>query len=91
MAYLLSSERPAAAAVSVNPLRTLFRWLGELRAEQARRTALRSLLDLDNSRLDDLGVDRHDLFEALRDHSRHPGEKLSRSRARSANHWLGRP
>lgn len=91
MAYLLSSEQPAAAAVPVNPLRALFRWLGELRAERARRTALRSLLDLDNSRLDDLGIDRHDLFEALHDRSKHAGERLSRSRARSSNHWLGHP
>ena len=91
MAYLLSSERPAAAAVPVNPLRALFRWLGELRAKQARRTVLRSLLDLDNSRLDDLGINRHDLFEALHDRPQPFGEKLSRSRARSSNHWLGRP
>lgn len=91
MAYLLSSERPAAAAVPVNPLRALFRWLGEQRAKQARRSALRSLLDLDNSRLDDLGVSRHDLFEALHDGSQRPGETLARRRARSSSHWLGRP
>jgi uncharacterized protein YjiS (DUF1127 family) len=89
MAYLLSSERPAAAAVPVNPLRALFRWLGEQRVERARRSALRSLLDLDNSRLDDLGISRHDLFEALHDRSQPLGEKLSRSRARSSSHWLG--
>ncbi|HEV7276919.1 MAG TPA: hypothetical protein VGN80_11580 [Devosiaceae bacterium] len=91
MAYLLSSERPTAAARPVHPLRALFRWLGELRAERARRLALLSLLELDNSRLDDLGIDRQDLFDALHDRSRNTGEKLSQRRARSSSHWLGRP
>lgn len=91
MAYLLSSERPGAAAVPANPLRALFRWLAALRAERARRAALRSLLDLDSSRLDDLGINRHDLFEALHDHSQQIGERLTQSRARASSHWLGRP
>lgn len=91
MAYLLLGERPTAAAIPVHPLRALFRWLGEVRAARTRRLALLSLLELDNSRLDDLGVDRHDLFEALHDQTRNPGETLSQRRARSSSHWLGRP
>lgn len=90
MAYLLSGEQPAAAAVPIRPLRALFRWLGEWRAEHARRVALKSLLELDSSRLDDLGVDRHDLFDALYDRSRNLGDRLSQQRARSASRWLGR-
>ena len=91
MAYLLSSERPTAAAVRLHPLRALFRWLAEIRAARARRMSLLSLLELDNSRLEDLGVDRHDLFEALHDKTRNPGMALSRQRARSSSHWLGQP
>lgn len=90
MAYLLSGERPSAAAVPANPLRALFRWLGDLHAARARRLALLSLLELENSRLNDLGVDRHDLFEALHDRSRNPGLELSRRRARSSSRWLDR-
>lgn len=91
MAYLLSSERPTAAAVRLHPLRALFRWLAEIRAARARRMALLSLLDLDNTRLQDLGVDRHDLLEALHDKTRNPGIALSQRRARSSSRWLGRP
>ena len=90
MAYLLSGEQPIAAAVPVHPLRAVFRWLAEIRAARVRRTALLSLLELDKSRLEDLGVNRHDLFEALHDRSRNPGETLSQQRARSSSHWLGR-
>lgn len=90
MAYLLSGERPTAAAVPVHPLRTFARWLAEIRAARARRRSLLSLLELDSSRLDDLGVNRHDLFEALHDHSRNPGAALSQRRANSSRRWLDR-
>ena len=56
MALLLSSERPSAAAVSLNPLRMAVTWVGKLRAAGARRQALNNLLDLPPHRLDDLGI-----------------------------------
>jgi uncharacterized protein YjiS (DUF1127 family) len=90
MAYLLSSERPSAAAVPVSPLRSLLNWVARLQAERARRQALLSLLELDGSRLDDLGISRRDLFDVLHDPSRKPGEALSQRRASSSSNWLRR-
>ena len=65
MAYLLSSERPAVAALSRNPLAAIVRWFEKTSAAHSQRLALKSLLDFDEYRLDDLGVTRQDLFEAM--------------------------
>ncbi len=65
MAYLLSSERPAVAAVSYNPFAALARWYVKVRAANAQKLVLANLLALDEHRLDDLGIDRQDLFDAL--------------------------
>ena len=65
MALVLSGERPSAAAASFNPLRALVRLFAIARAERAQRLALKSLLALDEARLDDLGINRGDLFDAL--------------------------
>lgn len=82
MAYLLSSERPTAAAVPASLFAKATRWLVDgLRANSERR-AVRSLLDLDDARLADLGVTRSDIYQALRGDSRHSGLSLARSRAR---------
>lgn len=88
MAYLLSSGQPTAAVTAVNPLHALARWFGRLRAARAQRRALSTLLEMDAARLDDLGINRQDLFEALR----RPYERaaLEQLREQRASAWLGR-
>ncbi|MDB5585812.1 MAG: hypothetical protein JWP26_782 [Devosia sp.] len=86
MALVLSGERSSAAAVSNNPVRAVFAWFAKARAGQARRVALTNLLERDNHRLDDLGINRADLFEALRDDQR--AKSLAARRAASARNWL---
>ena len=66
MALVLSGERPVAAASSLNPLRMVANWFAQFRAERHQRVALKSLLDLDPHRLRDLGIERSDLFDAMR-------------------------
>ncbi|MBE7733862.1 DUF1127 domain-containing protein [Devosia faecipullorum] len=56
-----------------------------MNAKRARRTALRSLLDLDNTRLKDMGIDRNDIAEAMSARNgRTPGMVLNAARARNA-------
>ena len=88
MALLLSSERPSAAAVSLNPLRMAVTWVGKLRAAGARRQALNNLLDLPPHRLDDLGINRTDLFDAIGAEPTRSGRLLADRRAAKSTHWL---
>jgi len=90
MAFLLSGERPNVAALSANPLARLWRWLGSVTAARAKRTALLSLMELDDHRLEDLGVTRQDLFDAMR-HPGAVGHRLSTRRAQSARRWFDAP
>jgi len=66
MALVLSGERPGAAAVSPNPVRIVLAWFAKARTEFAQRQALQNLLDFDAHRLDDLGINRGDLFDRCR-------------------------
>ena len=87
MALLLSGERPSAAAVTLNPFRFAVAFVGKVRAASSRRQALNNLLSFNDSRLDDLGINRGDLFEAM--HSPGSGARvLSARRAASASDWL---
>jgi uncharacterized protein YjiS (DUF1127 family) len=81
MALVLSGERPNAAAVSWNPVRLVAVWFAKARAERTQRLALDCLLDLDAHRLDDLGINRGDLFDALSARQR-PTELLADRRSR---------
>jgi uncharacterized protein YjiS (DUF1127 family) len=90
MAHLLSGERPALAAAPTSLWQTLVNYLAKARQARARRLMLEALLEFDNSRLDDLGISRGDLFEAMDSPSNRPGIKLSQRRAESARHWLDR-
>lgn len=65
MALVLSGERSSAAAVSINPVRAVVAWFAKLRAKRAQRQALQNLLALDAHRLEDLGLNRGDLFDAM--------------------------
>ena len=88
MVHLLSSERPSMAAASSNPLIVLVNWFVKARANRMRRVALESLLDYDSARLEDLGINRQDLFEALDTPSQRPGLRLAQRRAESSRNWL---
>ncbi len=88
MVHLLSSERPSMAAASSTPLSALVNWFAKVRAARTQRIALESLLDYDVARLEDLGINRQDLFEALDSPSQRPGYKLSQKRAESSRNWL---
>lgn len=88
MALLLSGERPSAAAVSLNPLRIAVAFAGKVRAAGARRRALNNLLSMDTHRLDDLGINRTDLFDAMAAEPSRTARVLDDRRARNASHWL---
>jgi uncharacterized protein YjiS (DUF1127 family) len=64
MALELSGERPVAAA-AFHPVRKVLGWIAEQRALRAQRQALAYLLDLEQYRLADLGINRADLFDAV--------------------------
>ncbi|HEY9010982.1 MAG TPA: DUF1127 domain-containing protein [Devosia sp.] len=86
MAYLLSSERPAVAAAQTNPVTSFFGWIAKAARARRQRRALADLLEFDSALLDDIGVNRQDLFDAM--HSPRSGETLNQRRAAAARHWL---
>jgi uncharacterized protein YjiS (DUF1127 family) len=88
MALLLSGERPSAAAVTLNPFRYAVTFVGKIRAANARRQALHNLLALPADRLDDLGINRTDLFDAIGTGPARSGRLLADRRAAKSTHWL---
>jgi uncharacterized protein YjiS (DUF1127 family) len=88
MALLLSSERPHAAAFSLNPFRLVATWYGKARAARAQRAAFHNLLSMDAHMLDDLGINRSDLFDAMHVEPRRSARVLSEARSRHAHDWL---
>lgn len=86
MAYLLSSERPAVAAVQSSLVKSVFGWFAKVRAARAQRRALENLLEFDTALLDDIGINRQDLFDAM--HSTRVGQTLNQRRAAAARNWL---
>lgn len=62
MAYLSSHKQSAASA---RPLRIVARWFAAWRAARARRRALVTLLEMDEARLVDLGIERQDIHLAM--------------------------
>ena len=88
MALLLSGERPSAAAVSLNPFRIAVTFVGKFRAANARRQALHNLMSMDSYRLDDLGINRSDLFDAMAVEPARTARVLADRRAASASNWL---
>jgi uncharacterized protein YjiS (DUF1127 family) len=86
MAFLLTGERPADAALPGHPLSGLIGWLRTARTAHHQRVTLRTLLEYDEHRLDDLGISRHDVLDAL-SRADHSGKQLASRRARSAKAW----
>ena len=85
MALSLPGERSVAAGSHVNPIRALVTWFARATAIRRRRTALKSLLDLDATRLRDLGITAQDVAEAMvARNGRTPGMVLNAARARNA-------
>ena len=80
MAYSLSGERPAAVAYSFNPVSGLLRLFAKMRADRNRKIALNELLELDEFRLYDLGINRQDVVSAIRN-NQSAGEALTARRA----------
>lgn len=64
MAISLSGERSLAAATP-NPIVALARWIAKANAARTRRNAMKALLDMDQSRLRDLGISRDDVLDAI--------------------------
>jgi uncharacterized protein YjiS (DUF1127 family) len=88
MALLLSGERPSAAAVSLNPFRYAVAFVGKVRAATSRRRARNNLLSFNDGQLDDLGINRSDLFDAMAIEPSRAGTFLDDRRAAKASHWL---
>ena len=80
MALVLSGERPAAAA-TINPVTLLVTWFAKARAGRLQRLALENLLELDAHRLDDLGINRADRFDAMQVNNRRPTRLLAERRS----------
>ena len=88
MALLLSGERPSAAAVSLNPFRYAVAFVGKVRAANTRRRALNNLLSFNDGQLDDLGINRSDLFDAMAVEPSRAARFLDERRAANASHWF---
>ena len=88
MALLLSGERPSAAAVTLSPFRYAVAFVGKVRAANARRQALHNLMSMDGHRLDDLGIDRTDLFDAMAVEPSRSARVLTDRRAAKSSNWL---
>lgn len=92
MAYSsLFDERLSVAARPFHPLRAIGGWLAAVRAKHAQRVALSNLLDFDAALLEDLGINRNDVIEALQTPSGEAGRTLAARRAESARDWLAHP
>ncbi|SFV36344.1 protein of unknown function [Devosia crocina] len=85
MALSLPGERSLAAATPSTPLHSLFAFWAKVKANRARRIALKRLLELEPERLNDLGISRSDIYAAMEARSgRQAAMVLTSARARSA-------
>lgn len=84
MALSLFGERPHAAAMPANPVSVFAAWFAKARAARARRIALAALLELDHCRLNDLGINRQDVLDAMRAKGIGFGNRLNAARAANA-------
>jgi len=88
MAYLLSGERSSATAISRSPFAAFPRWLEKSRKARSQRLALATLLELEDFRLDDLGISRQDILDAVENPDRNAGAQLSARRSVRARSWF---
>ncbi|MBW4653347.1 MAG: hypothetical protein KME20_09995 [Kaiparowitsia implicata GSE-PSE-MK54-09C] len=76
--------RPLAAAEPANLLVAFALWITKAQTARSRRAALLGLLELDRARLDDLGISRDDLINAMTSNAR-AGSILHAARARNSS------
>lgn len=88
MAISLPSERPATAAWHFNPVSALLRAFTVVKRARRQRRALIQLLDHDDALLEDMGLCRQDIFEALANSRRPAGQALNAARATRARLWF---
>lgn len=81
MAFSLYSERPIVAAYPHGFFGSVQAWLANAAIARKRRTTLAALLELEDFRLDDLGITRSDVVMALRDPNRSAGRQLAFKRS----------
>ena len=81
MAYSLSGERPELAATATGFTTYVRNWLAAAKLARTRRTALATLLELEDFRLEDLGISRADVVDALNDPTRNAGRQLAFKRS----------
>jgi uncharacterized protein YjiS (DUF1127 family) len=92
MAYSsLFDEQPVVAARPFHPLSAFAGWIAAARAKHAQRVALSNLLEFDAALLEDLGISRNDVVEALQHPHSIAGRTLAARRAESARDWLAHP
>ena len=88
MAFSLLGERPASAALPARSLSSFVRWIAQTAKARRNRIELATQLDLEDHRLWDLGVTRHDVSKALND-TGYDIERM-RNRRRAIDVWLPR-
>lgn len=81
MAFSLSSERPVVAAHSTGIAAIVRNWFAKTAEANARRIALATLLEYEDFRLDDLGISRQDIMDALKNQRRNAGQHLAFKRS----------
>lgn len=79
MTFLTSVERSIDTAAPFSALHTVMTWLRNALKWQKNRAAYRTLLELDDARLNDLGSHRRDILEVM-----HGGASLNAKRAAHA-------
>lgn len=88
MAFLLIDQRLLSnEATAPGWRRVLKHWFINVRTRRAQHTALATLLAYDDARLDDLGLCRQDLLEAIHSRAGGAGATLAAARARRAGSW----
>lgn len=83
MTFLTSVERSMDTATPFSPLGAVVNWVRLAIKQREKQVAFRNLLAMDESRLNDLGLTRRDVIEAL-----HGGPSLFSKRAERAQRTL---
>lgn len=83
MTTIFATETTTLTVSSV--FQTVVRGLRSRQARRAQRLALRTLIEMDASRLDDLGINVQDIRDAI--NAPHAGATLADRRAARASNW----
>lgn len=84
MVLSLESGRPLAASARLNLFALVLDWAATAKAARKRRRTLKVLLTMDDARLNDIGLERQDLYKAMRTMRDGLRPELEASRARHA-------